>query len=202
MKQKRKAIIVSADGVFARMLCLELEELGYDAGVTADLTEADDGKIIVLDEDTADGSEVSAFVRISYDYEEKIIKKDRCFCLRRPIDVSIFRSLFTREADEADNVPYGEEENSRSVEVINHCAVYGGMTFPLSEREEELLKLLLSRKGEAVSRDEACRIIWGKDSYTNVVDVYIRYLRAKLESENNNSKRIIYTVRGKGYMIK
>ncbi|NLP44747.1 MAG: response regulator transcription factor [Peptococcaceae bacterium] len=70
----------------------------------------------------------------------------------------------------------------------------------LTFKEFELLKLLLSNKGKVLSRDQLLEKIWGfdYDGETRTVDVHIRYLRQKLEDDDNDPI-YIETVRGIGY---
>lgn len=70
----------------------------------------------------------------------------------------------------------------------------------LTYKEFELLKLLLQNKGKVLTRDMLLERIWGfdYDGETRTVDVHIRYLRQKIE-DNDNSPVYIDTVRGIGY---
>ena len=72
----------------------------------------------------------------------------------------------------------------------------------LTNKEYELLMLLISNKDKVVSRDEILNEIWGYDyePETNVTDVYIRYLRTKLDPKDK--EKYIKTVRSVGYIIK
>ena len=78
----------------------------------------------------------------------------------------------------------------------------GGKKIELSKTEFELLKLLLENKGIVLTREKILGKIWGDSYYgnPNVLEVYIRYLRNKLESKGKDS--IIKTVRGVGYSLK
>ena len=71
----------------------------------------------------------------------------------------------------------------------------------LSPTEFALLELLMRNAGQALSRDQILERVWGytADPESNVVDIYIHYLRRKLEL--NGKKPPIRTVRGVGYMI-
>lgn len=72
----------------------------------------------------------------------------------------------------------------------------------LTKREFDLLYYLLENKNIVLSRERILEKIWGYDfsGETNAVDVYIRYIRAKIEEPFG--LKIIYTVRGVGYVIK
>lgn len=72
----------------------------------------------------------------------------------------------------------------------------------LTKKEFMLLQLLMERKNVVTSRSEIFETIWGdqSDTESNVVDVFIRYLRAKIEDPDG--PRIITTIRGIGYVIR
>lgn len=72
----------------------------------------------------------------------------------------------------------------------------------LTMKEFELLKYLMSNPQQVMTREEIIENVWGYDyrGESNVIEVYIRYLRLKIESQN--SKRLIQTVRGIGYVLR
>ncbi|MFS0553770.1 response regulator [Brevibacillus sp. 179-C9.3 HS] len=72
----------------------------------------------------------------------------------------------------------------------------------LTPREYDLLLYLVQHKEQAVSREQILTAVWGYDfmGNTNIVDVYIRYLRNKIESDP--SVKLIHTVRGIGYTLR
>jgi DNA-binding response OmpR family regulator len=71
----------------------------------------------------------------------------------------------------------------------------------LTAREYQLLLLLLKRKDTVVSRDLILRRVWNDERSTssNVIEVYVRYLRQKLEE--GGERRLLHTVRGQGYCL-
>jgi len=77
-----------------------------------------------------------------------------------------------------------------------------GTVVPLTKKEFDLLELLMENRNIVLSRETILDKIWGYDfsGGTNAVDVYIRYLRAKLEEPFGT--KIFSTVRGVGYAIK
>lgn len=77
-----------------------------------------------------------------------------------------------------------------------------GSLINLTKREFDLLHYLLENKNIVLSRETILENIWGYDfsGGTNAVDVYIRYLRSKIEEPFN--EKFIHTVRGVGYVIK
>lgn len=78
----------------------------------------------------------------------------------------------------------------------------GNESIDLTKKEYDLLEYLLRNKGIVLTRDQILENVWGYDyaGDTNVVDVYIRYLRSKVDDEHNT--RLIQTVRGVGYILK
>ena len=77
-----------------------------------------------------------------------------------------------------------------------------GEEVQLTKKEYSLLEYLLRNKRNVLTRDQILQEVWGYDytGDTNVVDVYIRYLRAKIDDHFN--VKYIYTGRGVGYAIK
>jgi DNA-binding response OmpR family regulator len=77
----------------------------------------------------------------------------------------------------------------------------GGETIRLSTTEFELLTYLMHNRGHVLSREQILRAVWGYeyDPGTNVVDVYIGYLRRKLRRQGSNAP--IVTVRSVGYRL-
>jgi len=80
--------------------------------------------------------------------------------------------------------------------------IYYGKELQLTPREYDLLLYLLKHPKQVLAREQILEAVWGYDYYgdTNVVDVYIRYVRQKLEAANDTP--IIQTVRGVGYVLK
>lgn len=91
---------------------------------------------------------------------------------------------------------------SLSLDPIKREVLVGESIVDLTKREFDLLQYLLENKNIVLSRETILQHIWGYDfaGGTNAVDVYIRYLRAKIEEPFD--LKFIYTVRGVGYVIK
>jgi DNA-binding response OmpR family regulator len=83
-----------------------------------------------------------------------------------------------------------------------HTVTFEGRNIDLTKKEFDLLQILLENKGFVMSREALLNKVWGYDfaGDTNVVDVYISYLRGKIDQIY--AVEIISTVRGVGYMIK
>ncbi len=78
----------------------------------------------------------------------------------------------------------------------------GEQSIELTPREFELLAYLLRNKRQVLNRDQILAAVWGYDYYgdTNVVDVYIRYVRKKVD--HGHEHELIQTVRGVGYVLR
>jgi DNA-binding response OmpR family regulator len=83
-----------------------------------------------------------------------------------------------------------------------HTVCYDGEAIDLTKREFTMLETLLINKNIVLSRDTFIEKVWGYDymGETNVVDVYVRYLRGKIDEVYGVN--LIKTVRGVGYVIK
>jgi DNA-binding response OmpR family regulator len=78
----------------------------------------------------------------------------------------------------------------------------GGKTIDLTAKEFSLLEYLIRNKNRVISRNEILEKVWaaGFDTTTNVIDVYINFLRKKIDKDF--TKKIIHTMVGMGYIVK
>jgi DNA-binding response OmpR family regulator len=83
------------------------------------------------------------------------------------------------------------------IDLLRREVTVGGRTVTLSARELSLLKVFADHPGEVLSRQQLLSMAWGMDfdPQTNLVDVYVGYLRRKL------GEPLIQTVRGAGYCM-
>jgi two-component system response regulator PrrA len=88
------------------------------------------------------------------------------------------------------------------VDIAGYRVHRGGVDIDLTKREFELLAILARNKGVVLTRERLLELVWGYDfvADTNVVDVFVGYLRRKLESDG--SPRILHTVRGVGFVVR
>lgn len=79
---------------------------------------------------------------------------------------------------------------------------YGNNEVELTKREFELLVYLVKNKNIVISREQILNQVWGYYyiGETNVVDVYVRYLRTKIDDKFG--VKLIHTIRGVGYFAK
>lgn len=82
-----------------------------------------------------------------------------------------------------------------------HQVIRGGREISLSSREFSLLRYMVQNAGIVLSREKLEQHIWNYDftGGSNVIDVYIRYLRKKIDT--GFDKKLIHTVRGAGYVL-
>ncbi|MCI7301243.1 MAG: response regulator transcription factor [Clostridiales Family XIII bacterium] len=101
-------------------------------------------------------------------------------------------------SDQENRLVYGQ----LSMDTARHTVTYGDTAIDLTKREFLLLRTLLENKSIVMSRDTLLERVWGYDymGETNVVDVYVYYLRNKIDDVFG--EKIIHTVRGIGYVIK
>lgn len=88
------------------------------------------------------------------------------------------------------------------IDVSSHVASYDGNELDLTKKEFDLLTYLVRNRNKVISREQALDSVWGYDfiGNTNVVDVYVRYLRSKIDDVYG--VKLIETVRGFGYVIR
>lgn len=88
------------------------------------------------------------------------------------------------------------------IEPASYCAGYGSTPIMLTKKEFDLLNYLWQHEGTAVTRDELLHNVWGYEftGDTNIVDVYIRYLRQKIDDKFGI--KTIHTIRAVGYMFR
>ncbi len=89
-----------------------------------------------------------------------------------------------------------------TMDTARHQVTCAGQNVDLTSREFDVLKLLLENQQLVLSRETFLSKVWGYDymGETNVVDVYIRYLRSKIDDACGRS--LIHTVRGVGYVLR
>jgi two-component system OmpR family response regulator len=108
------------------------------------------------------------------------------------------RALLRREALSRSSVM---QVGDLEVDTAGHRVYRGGQEIELSGREYALLEFLIHRTGQIVTRDQLREHVWGdSDVLSNVVDVYIGYLRQKIDSAS--TRQLIQTVRGMGYTLR
>jgi DNA-binding response OmpR family regulator len=106
--------------------------------------------------------------------------------------------LRRRPAEDRDGISVGDLELDRA----GHRAMRGPRDLELTRRELELLEVFMHHPGEVIAREQLHEEVWGYDfdPKTNVADVFVGYLRRKLEADG--APRILHTVRGVGFVLR
>ena len=87
-----------------------------------------------------------------------------------------------------------------SLDPVTRQVRRAGRELALTAREYALLVVMMKRPGHVFSREQLMREVWNDESTnSNVVEVYVRYLRQKLEGQGQS--RLLLTVRGRGYSL-
>ena len=122
----------------------------------------------------------------------------RVLLLERPFSLSELRGFITDICERADDGEY--EENQLIISPEDRTVSFGDTLVKLTSREFALLEYLHARPGETISRDELLHNLWQDEKArdTNIVDVYVRFLRSKLDEPLG--LRLIRAVRGEGYV--
>jgi heavy metal response regulator len=89
-----------------------------------------------------------------------------------------------------------------TLDTTTHKAIRGGVEIELTMREYRLLRFLMNSSGELCGRKAILKQVWDYnfDPGTNLVDVYIRRLREKIDANFEN--KLLHTIRGMGYVLK
>ena len=217
-----RILVVEDDAAISRVLQLELEHEGYAVEVARDglsgleraLKEPD---LIVLDLmlPRMDGLEVCKRVRaksrvpiIMLTAKDRI--PDRVAGLDMGADDYLTKPFATEELLARIRARLREKEPAKSVLAFRdlvmdrdrHEVTRGGKPITLTAKEYALLEYLLLHRNKVHSRDELFNGVWGSDFLgdSNLIDVYIRYLRGKIDDGFDD--KLITTVRGVGYTIK
>lgn len=111
------------------------------------------------------------------------------------------RALLKRRAAPASDTPEKLICGRLTLDPGARSVIFGASPLQLTKTEFDLLECLMRNKGRVLTRDELLEKVWGwsYDGDTNVVDVYVRYLRQKLDEKYH--VKTIHTVRGVGYMF-
>lgn len=225
-----RVLVIEDEESIARILQLELEHEGYHVGHAPDgrsgFLQASSGEwdlvlldvmlpelngievlrrlrqagnpipvILITARDTVP-DKVSGFEHGANDYITKPFAMEELLARVRNL-LRIFQQN-PKESEGSDLLKIGD----LTVELRTRKVFRKELAIDLTLREFELLVYLAQHKNEEKSREEILSEVWGYDfmGETNLVDVYIRYLRQKLDKGFRH--KLIHTVRGVGYMMK
>ena len=224
-----KILIVEDEAKIARFLELELKHEGYEVAHAADgrtgleMALEKDTDLVLLDImlPGLSGIEVCRRVRMESqvpiimltakdDVTDKVAGLDmgaddymtKPFAIEEllaRIRVALSRHSAKQQTEaEKENLSFG----LLSLNTAAHSVSYDGEALALTKKEYDLLECLIRNKNIAMSREQLLSQVWGYEYMgdTNVVDVYVRYLRQKIDDKYGI--HMIETIRGIGYMIK
>lgn len=220
-----KILIVEDDATLAQFLKQELSYEGYDVNVEADgmqgLMAIREGQpdLVILDWmlPRLSGLEICRRLRDSFNRVPIILLtakdevSDRVSGLDAGADDYIIKPFSleeflarvranirrTQEPD-PDVLKFGDLSLNRSTREVYR----GNRAIELTAKEFDLLEYLMRHPRQVLTRDQILEKVWGYDFMgdSNIIEVYVRYLRLKLEAENE--PRLIQTVRSVGYVIR
>ena len=122
--------------------------------------------------------------------------------LTKPFEVAEVKARLRALSRKAQGYPRPEMTIADLVVNPNaRTARRGNEKIELSKKEFALLEYLMRNKGRLVTRAMIAQAVWNSETslYTNVIDVFVAYLRKKVDGER--SPRLIHTVRGKGFLL-
>ena len=217
-------LLVETDESLANHVSLDLKESGYDIVMAPDavggLRQATElqPSLIVVDRMLAGesglwfcnrlrslGNRVPVLLMMARDSVD-----DRVACLESGADDYFLKPYRTEEFLRLVRL-YLQPDNPTSerlrfgdlmLDLSTRRALRNGRAIDLTMKEFELLKYLMEHPREVLTREQILENVWGYDfvGESNVIEVYIRYLRLKIEDEGE--KRLIQTVRGVGYVMR
>ena len=217
-------LLVRPEEDVTRQIYRDLTEAGYDIAIASDVDRSveqtnDLQPAMVLVDRTSTGEAGFQFCRQLRALGNRIpvlmlmstdTVSDRVACLEAGADdylLKPYRSeTLLQLVDLYLETPKNSSEQLRfgdlTLDLNTRRAIRKGREFDLTMKEYELLKYLMSHPREVVTREQILENVWGYDfmGASNVIEVYIRYLRLKIEDEGQ--KRLIQTVRGVGYVLR
>lgn len=122
--------------------------------------------------------------------------------LAKPFEIAEVRARLRAFRRKAEGYPRAEMTVGDLVVNPNQrTARRGGQELDLSKKEFALLEYLVRNKERLVTRAMIAQAVWDSETslYTNVIDVFVAYLRKKVDGDR--TPRLIHTVRGKGFLI-
>ncbi|MFN6482930.1 MULTISPECIES: response regulator transcription factor NblR [unclassified Nostoc] len=217
-------LVIETDESLANQLSCDLQEAGYESIVAHDaahgLQHCRDRQpaLIVLDRMLAGESGLSLCKNLRGNGLRSPVLilmardtvDDRVACLEAGADdyilkpyrsedfLKLIRLYLKPDVDTTEQLRFGD----LILDIATRRAIHNGRPIDLTMKEFELLKFLMEHPREVLTREQILENVWGYDflGESNVIEVYIRYLRLKIEDEGQ--KRLIQTVRGVGYVLR
>jgi len=222
--QNLSVLIIETDEILAEYLSLDLKESGYNPIIANNSSigfhRAMELKpdLIVIDRVLAGGSGLLLCSNLRKMGNKKPLLllmardqvEDRVACLESGADdyflkpyrsdnfLELIRFYLKPNISDKNQMIFG----NLILDFASRRALCHGRIIELTMKEFELLKFLMEHPCEVLSREQILENVWGYNflGESNVIEVYIRYLRLKIEREGE--KRLIQTVRGIGYVLR
>lgn len=217
-------ILILADDALAQQINADLQAAGYYCEIELNPTQLLSRfkelapAMVVIDQSWADNSgllccrqirNLGSRIPILVLIEEEIVE-ERVACLEAGADDYILKPYNRESLLDLISLYLKTEVNLQEqlrfadlvLDLTTRRLLKGDRNIDLTMKEFELLKYLMSNPRKVLTREEIIENVWGYDyrGESNVIEVYIRYLRLKIETEGQ--KRLIQTVRGVGYVLR
>lgn len=217
-------LLVQTDEAFARQASQDLREAGYMAAIAPDINKAwlDIETLkpatIVIDRALAGESSLKLCQKLrkednrvsivllveqeTVDERVAILEAGADDYILKPCHIKEFLQMIRFYLQPAETTKEQLRFGDLILDLTTRRLFIGSQGIDLTMKEFELLKYLMAHPREVLTRDQILENVWGYDfqGESNVIEVYIRYLRLKIEQEGQ--KRLIHTVRGVGYVLR
>jgi OmpR family response regulator NblR len=219
-----RVLVIETDEVLAQHVDLDLRESGYETAIAYDaasgLRQAKEFQpaLVVIDRMLAGESGLSLCTHLREAGARMPVLllmardtvDDRVACLQAGADdyflkpyrtddfLKLVRLYLQTDAPSNEQLRFGD----LVLDLAMRRATRHDRVIDLTMKEFELLKYLMEHPREVLTREQILENVWGYDfvGESNVIEVYVRYLRLKIEDEGE--KRLIQTVRGVGYVLR
>lgn len=217
-------LLIAPDEVFARRASQDLVEAGYKTAIAPDIDrawldiETVQPAMVAIDRASLgeSGLKLCRQLRTTGDriliilLVDRETLEERVACLEAGADDYLLKPYHAKEFLQLIRFYLHPAETAKEqlrfgelvLDLTTRRLILNGQGIDLTMKEFELLKYLMSHPREVLSRERILENVWGFDfrGESNVIEVYIRYLRLKIENEGQ--KRLIHTVRGVGYVLR
>ncbi|MEL6222007.1 MAG: response regulator transcription factor [Cyanobacteria bacterium J06627_8] len=216
-------LLIGSDTVLMKQMELDLKEAGYavktsELSVATHHAQAEKPSLIIVDRllSGESGLSLCRALRMSGLQTPIVLLmsrdsiEDRVACIESGADDYFLKPYRTDDFLRLVNLYLSPEPPDvaqlrfadLALDLNNRQAMVRNRVIDLTMKEFELLKYLMEHPREVLTREQILENVWGYEfmGESNVIEVYVRYLRLKIEDEG--SKRLIQTVRGVGYVLR